>query len=284
MPSRVAGLLALLFLASFVFTRTCHAEEPSGDLVKTTLVADVDAISPGQSFWLGVRFAIKPHWHIYWKNPGEAGDATRVKLSAQGLEFGPVQFPLPTKIQADGGVTYGYEQELMLLVPVKVSKELPPTGEIRIAAHLTWQSCKDTCVDGEAKPTLSMNVRGQAAPANKELFEAWRKRLPVSGDELAKTVGKVQQEKQDDGTPLPMVTVDWSQPPAGKVDWFPVSTEAVAIENVVVTHQGSRTTIRFKPTVYKPQEVPEGRVEGLLLFEDSSGQRRGIELPVNVKR
>lgn len=273
MPCRTIGIAAALLMLNFALAGTCRAEEPR-DLVKASLVADTDAVAPGGNFTLGIRFTIKPHWHIYWKNPGEAGDATRVKLSGPaGLGFGDVQFPLPTKIESDGGVTYGYEKEVMLMVPVTVSKDFA-TGETTIRAELTWQSCKDTCIDGEAKVALTLPVGPRAGAANRVLFETWRGRLPAA--QAGEVIAKIDQEKPTE------VTVHWKQSPAGKVDWYPVSTEAVAIENVTVAHQGNRTTIRFKPTVYKPADVPEGRVQGVLVFEDSTGRRRGVELPVKV--
>lgn len=277
MPCRTVGIAGALLMLSFALAGNCRAEEAGGDLVKATLVADTDAVAPGASFTLGVRFTIKPHWHIYWKNPGEAGDATRVKLSGPaGLAFGAVQFPLPTKIEADGGVTYGYENEVMLLVPVTVSKDLAAGAAATIQAELTWQSCKDTCIDGSAKVTLDLPVARAQGAANRELFETWRGRMPAA--QGGEAIAKIEQEKPTE------VTVHWKQAPAGKVDWYPVSTEAVAIENVVVAQQGNRTTIRFKPTVYKPADVPEGRVQGVLVFEDGAGRRHGVELPVTVGR
>jgi DsbC/DsbD-like thiol-disulfide interchange protein len=181
-------------------------------------------------------------------------------------------------------VTYGYENEVMLLVPVTVSKDLPAGGEAAIRAELAWQSCKDTCVDGEAKVALTLPVRAQAERANVALFEAWRGRLPVAREQGGDAIAKVEQETGADGAPLPAVTVEWKTPPAAAVDWYPVATRAVAVENVVVVQDGARTRIRFKPTVYKPEDVPGGRVEGVLVFEDGSGRRRGVEVAVGVGR
>jgi len=44
-------------------------------------VANVSAIAPGQPFMLGFKFTIAPGWHIYWKNPGDSGLPTEVKLN-----------------------------------------------------------------------------------------------------------------------------------------------------------------------------------------------------------
>ncbi|PWV61020.1 hypothetical protein [Plasticicumulans acidivorans] len=38
-----------------------------------TLVADHDRVAPGQALYFGLRQRLAPHWHSYWKNPGDAG-------------------------------------------------------------------------------------------------------------------------------------------------------------------------------------------------------------------
>lgn len=38
-----------------------------------TLVADHDRVAPGQTLYFGLRQRLAPHWHSYWKNPGDAG-------------------------------------------------------------------------------------------------------------------------------------------------------------------------------------------------------------------
>ena len=254
------------------------------DSVQATLLADIDAATPGRQFTLGVRLKMKPHWHTYWVNPGEYGTPTRIKLTGPtGFEFGPVQWPLPTKIAAPGGVSYGYEDEVLLLVPVKVSKDVPAGGSATLEADVSWLACKEECVPGKAKLTVALPVRTEGKPANRELFNAWRQRLPISRDPSPATeaLAAVEQSPGGDGSPQPALKVRWKQTPK-KVEWFPISTKAVAIEDVVVRHDGQQTQITYKPTIFKPAEIPGGRVEGVLVYEDAQGNRRGISAPVTV--
>ena len=43
------------------------------ELVKASLVAEVNAIVPGQPFTAGLLLRMVPKWHTYWKFPGDAG-------------------------------------------------------------------------------------------------------------------------------------------------------------------------------------------------------------------
>lgn len=306
--SRTSLVAVVLSLALAAACRAAPAPDAQTDLVEAKLMADVDAATPGKSFTLGVRLTMKPGWHTYWVNPGESGQPTVVKLTGpKGFEFGTVRWPIPTRFEHEGTVTYGYEGEVLLLVPVTVAKDAATSGPAELDADLTWLSCKaDTCVEGAAKPTLRLPVRDAAGgPANGELFDHWRKQLPAAIDaseparspavaaaSTAVAVKRVEQGSGPGGAPLPTFTVEWAGPAPKKVEWFPVSTGAVAIEDVVVESTGvgadgdkaggGRTVVRFKPTVYKAAEVPGNKVGGVLVYEDAGGRRHGVAAPVRV--
>src|SRR4051812_25544332 len=105
-----------LILLALVCLAVCeHAlAAPSGsELVKTELLADHSAIRPGDIFTIGVRFKIAPGWHIYWLNPGDAGEATRVRVDLPpGFTVGEIKYPFPHQFSEPGDITaYGYQDE-----------------------------------------------------------------------------------------------------------------------------------------------------------------------------
>jgi thiol:disulfide interchange protein DsbD len=230
---------------------------------------------------LAVRLKMAPQWHTYWINPGESGAATRVQAAGPaGFQVGPIQWPLPTRIEAPGGISYGYEDEVLLLLPVTVPKDLAPTGTAHFTADTRWLSCKETCIEGRAKLTLDLPVRPVAKPANHELFEKWRQRLPVPKGAESEALARTEQSVAADGSPAPALTLRWNEAPR-KVEWFPVATRAVAIEDVVLRQEGPTTRIQFKPTVYRPEQVAGG-IDSVMVYEDAGGRRRGITVPVAI--
>jgi len=46
--------------------------------VTAELVAERSAVQPGQSVRIGLRLQHIPHWHTYWRNPGDSGLPTRI--------------------------------------------------------------------------------------------------------------------------------------------------------------------------------------------------------------
>src|SRR3954468_1227534 len=98
------------------------AAKEQSDLVQASLLANTDTAVPGKTFMLGVRLRMKAHWHTYWVNPGESGTPTKVSLTGPaGFTFGAIQWPLPSKLEAPGGYSYGYEDEVLLQIPVTVA-------------------------------------------------------------------------------------------------------------------------------------------------------------------
>lgn len=266
-------VLVPLVIAALVMTGTARAAEEK--LVAAWLLADVDAIAPGKSFTLGLLLKMKEHWHTYWINPGESGEPTRIDIKAPaGLEFGPIQWPIPRKINTNGAVTYGYEDQVMLLIPVTVSNAAALAGPIRIDARAGWLSCSgEECVEGGADLSVVLPVGEQSRPANAALFDSWRDQLPLKSD------NRISKWEQGDQT----LSVIWKMPPAS-VDWYPVSTSAVMIDppRIAASHNGQSHQIHYKTTIFKPEELGDGQLRSLLVYTDEKGKKRGIWLPIRI--
>src|SRR5260370_19124521 len=66
--------------------------------VEADLVADKAGAQPGKALLVGLRLRMEPHWHTYWKNPGDSGLPTKIQwVLPDGLKAGGIQraFPQP---------------------------------------------------------------------------------------------------------------------------------------------------------------------------------------------
>ena len=146
--------------------------------VSATLLADHASVADGESFLVGVLFEIEPEWHIYWKNPGDAGMATTVEWSVPpGFTVSELMWPAPRQFMQAGEILgYGYEGSVMLLARVS-----PPEGFIgaaRVGAQVRWLACKEVCIPGRSSLETTVNVGSTGAMANRETFAQWLKRVP----------------------------------------------------------------------------------------------------------
>ncbi|MGH7942479.1 MAG: protein-disulfide reductase DsbD domain-containing protein, partial [Limisphaerales bacterium] len=92
---------------------------------QATLVLSDDMAKPGDIVWAGLDLKMDPGWHTYWKNPGEAGMPTTIAWQLPpGVTAGKIHWPIPEKLPPSEVTTYGYSDETMLLVPLKIGPAL----------------------------------------------------------------------------------------------------------------------------------------------------------------
>ena len=67
--------------------------------VRAELVAHApEGLQGGKAAWLGLKIEHKPHWHTYWKNPGDSGLPTRLEFALpEGVSAGPITWPTPSR-------------------------------------------------------------------------------------------------------------------------------------------------------------------------------------------
>ena len=121
---RVDTLLLIAFLCLFAAPgRATGAMGPHGTV---DLIADQTTVRPGRPFWVGLHFQLEHGWHIYWINPGDSGEPPRVKWNLPpGFQAGPLQWPVPSRIEDHSLIDYGYQNEVLLPV------EITPPGKSR---------------------------------------------------------------------------------------------------------------------------------------------------------
>lgn len=139
---RPITLLLPLLLASLSWAQSGPVAQT--DHVKAELFVAKASEDQGFSHWLGLELHIQPHWHVYWRNPGDSGTPPRVKwTSPEGSQIGPWHWPAPRRIPIGPLMNYGYEDRLILLAPAT----LPKHSEGRqIQAEVAWLVCKESCI------------------------------------------------------------------------------------------------------------------------------------------
>jgi thiol:disulfide interchange protein DsbD len=146
--------------------------------VRAELVAHApEGLVPGKPAWLGLKIEHQPHWHTYWKNPGDSGLPTSFtwQLPA-GVSVGEIEWPTPAKLPIGPLLNYGYEGTLLLPVPVQVPAGFQgDTLEVKLRAD--WLVCKDVCIPEGGDFVLRVPVQAATA-GNATLFAAARAALP----------------------------------------------------------------------------------------------------------
>ena len=145
--------------------------------------ADQQSVAPGQTFRVALVERIQPGWHTYWINPGDAGQATKLRWTLpEGYRVADVEWPVPQVFRSGPLVTYGYEGEAVLLQEVRAPDRLG-SAPAQLSVEAQWLACQDICIPehGVAHVTLrqeplAVRPRPAASPA---LFAAAARHLPM---------------------------------------------------------------------------------------------------------
>lgn len=150
--------------------------------VEAELIAETDAAVPGKAFMAGLRLKLEPHWHVYWKNPGDAGLPVTLDWTLPaGASAAPISWPLPVRIAIPPLMDYGYENEVLL--PVEVTPSKSAQGKtLDLKAKAKWLVCKEICLPGSAELSLSLPyaAASKANPSHAALFAQARAALPLA--------------------------------------------------------------------------------------------------------
>ncbi|MCD2450500.1 thioredoxin family protein [Methylicorpusculum oleiharenae] len=182
LPSRFMLLFASLVTALISVNVQAGSFEATTEQVKVQLIASADAVHPGDVILLGIHQRIIPHWHTYWKNPGDSGLATTIDYEVpDGATVGEIQWPTPSRISLGPVTNYGYENEVTLLTAIKVPKDTVIGGVFPVKAKVKWLVCEEICIPQQAELSLDLPVvmLEQNINTRHPLIEQALIRLPV---------------------------------------------------------------------------------------------------------
>lgn len=262
-PGWIGGFLALAIVP------LAAAEESH---VRARLVADADEIRPGESFHLGVLLEPEPGWHVYWRNPGEAGLATDLVFDLpDGFAPGEVQWPTPVEFEQPGGVVgYGYEEPVVLAAAITTPATVGAPVPVTVTA--SWLACRDVCVLGSAKLEARLPLAGAELAASRTALEGWSEALPTELEpalaDLSVTGGPVPAT----GAAEMVAWLSWKTAP-GRVEFFPDPGPGLKVGGVRVQTRGQLTRIDFRISRLKTSSARTAGLRALIVLEDDRGRR-----------
>lgn len=191
--------LCLTILWMFPFFAAAAEMEDSSH-VKVELLQEEETIQSGRPFWVALHFKLEEGWHVYWKNPGDAGIPLKIEWKLPpGFEAGPIQWPFPEKFAVAEIVGFGYEQEVTLLSQITPPAHID-SEKLSLGAQINWLVCSaSTCQPGSASVDLPLKAAANDPSFRQnlaEVFEQARAKIPQTHIEV-KTVrrdGIVQLE------------------------------------------------------------------------------------------
>lgn len=248
----------LLFVISLSATSFPPAPAParaSTRHAQIELLSQTRGVSANQPLWLGVRFLLEKGWHIYWVNPGDSGQPPVLHWKLPpGFSPGEIGWPRPELIRNSQIADYGYDGDILLLVPVRVPAQLS-TNPAEIAVEINWLICREVCLPEHTFLQRSLPVLDRAVPdpiaarliadAKRLLPRPWPRNWTVRADSRRGSF---------------LLTVDTGHA-VRDVHFFPLIPDQVensAPQAVEPLARGARLTLRKSDLLMQPVRVLQG--------------------------
>ncbi len=179
-------------------------DSDSGNRVSVNLLTKRAKITEPGTYWVGFQMKIRDGWHVYWRNPGDSGLPTEIEWEDHDyITAGPIHWPRPERFDEEGVTTYGYSNEVILLVPLNIAREESDmSASSTLSANVNWLVCKEICLPESTTATLETGADGtfqNYSAGSLSLFEkaeallpekttAWRAEAAYESDQFEITV------------------------------------------------------------------------------------------------
>lgn len=242
------------------------------DQVRAELVAHApEGVEPGKPVWLGLKIEHDRHWHTYWKNPGDSGLPTTLQWTLPpGVQAGEVVWPTPKKLPVGPLVNYGYEDTLLLPVPLTVPAGFD-AATVDVKLHAEWLVCKEVCIPQSGDFTLALPARAATA-GNAADFQAAQRATPtpLAGAAAQARLSDTALQLRIEGLPAA-----WQ---GRKVEFFPETAGVIDNAAPVQARWDGATWQASVPLSAQRSESP-ARMAAVLV---GAGAPAGVELAFDV--
>ena len=251
----------------------------ASDNVKARLISETDGIAAGQSIWVALEFNIRDGWHTYWRNPGDSGQATKLKWTLPaGVTAGDIVWTTPHRFEIPPLVNYGYARHAMHLVQITAAPDLKAGAALALQAKASWLVCADVCIPESADLQLQLPVKRSAGAIDLSvapLFAAARSELPSA--QLAATSARIL-----DGRLVLTLGKDWGATLSQiqSLAFYPYDDGSIEYgAPQTLTRTGDSVELAMK-VGYRPPQA--GTIRGVLLATEQSGKDT-ISVPMQIE-
>ena len=225
---------------------------------RATLRVEVMQAQAGRPFLAAVEVETDPHWHVYWKNPGDSGVPTSVRWSApKGWRVEPLEYPAPRRFAPGGIAAYGYEGKTLFLARIT-----PSARSGSLSAKVKWLVCADACIAGGANPAVGVKVGPRTIPGPQATrLRGAANRLPRLAEGWTLASSRAQGG-----------IILLARPPKGErfpsAEFFPSESGLVDhAKPAVATLQGAQYVFKMEAS---PFPEPKSRLNGVLVFKGAA--------------
>ncbi len=159
-------LSALLFLSLTTSALGRQTETLDTGKVTASIISSLDRAAPGGTVWVALRTELDEGWHTYWRNPGDSGEPVQLTwLLPQGVDAGPIAWPVPYPIPTGPIVNYGFEGAPLFPVELTIPETMQTGETLSLTLDFYYLVCADICIPEEGQLSLDLDIGEPVADA-----------------------------------------------------------------------------------------------------------------------
>lgn len=230
----------------------CSAN-PNLDAVKVSYKLSHQEIRPGDTLLIEFNFALKKGWHIYWKNPGDAGLPTIIepKENSLGRQL-DVLMQIPKAFKEEDLVFYCYENQTKMISRFIIDKSAI-YGNINLDYHLSWLMCKNECYPGKVDFSIPIKISEKSNIINRFKIREYPQFKNLTNYKVQRLNDKIY------------IIIDNLE--KGKVDFFPLNQGYFVYNQISIKQQKDRYEIILPLDKFREND-PEV-IEGLFVHKSA---------------
>ena len=141
------------------------------------LISETYSIQSGNDFLVGIKFKLEKNWHTYWENPGDAGEGASIEWNLpRGVKASAILWPGPERIPVDPLMTFGYNDEVVLLTKISTDGNL--VFPLNIKAQVGWFTCKDICIPQEGNVDILIEEGSFYSSDHQKEIQLYSEKVP----------------------------------------------------------------------------------------------------------
>ena len=170
--------LFLLICASLISTQALTDNIVDVSDSRIEVLTESISITPGDELLIGFKFTLNPGWHTYWENPGDAGEGASIKWNLPNdVSASEILWPGPQRIPVEPLMTFGYEDEVVLLTKIYTSEAT--IVPLNLNALVSWYTCKEICIPQEAEVSIPIKLGNKTPSVSKAILDQTLEEVPI---------------------------------------------------------------------------------------------------------
>ena len=250
------------------------AQPADSGLAVVDLISAETSAQAGDTVTLALRLEMKPGWHVYWRQPGDAGLPPKIIWDdTTTASFAEFQWPIPELLPVTPNEIMDYGYSDIVVLPFEATLPSDASGSYTFSGTADYLICEDFCVPATAPVELSLNIGAPSQGSNAGLIMQWQDKVPADFD------GEVALNRGDEGWTLSLAPSDPDFFENAEIRFFPYDHHIVhsAAQPVEIGDNGACIALSEATDGFDTSSAPEG----IIIAVASDGSRAGYRLTAN---